>query len=325
MPIYTTFVKPEELQRLYLFQGVQLEPLQEQIDSCNVREIEAGGTLIARGQTNNYLYLLIAGRLRVYLDSMGETLGVIEPGESVGEISIIDKQPTTAHVVAETRCRVLVMSEEVLWSMVSSSHAVSINMLSLLASRLRDSNARLTESQKRERELRYKSAVDSLTGLYNRAWFEGEINERLELAEEIGKTHSILLLDIDNFQKYNEANGQLAGDRALYVMGQTLLNNLRPMDTAVRYGGEEFLALLPETDSDTGIQVAEDLRLMIQEVVVRTVDGKELPGVTVSIGVATQHRGDDVDSLIARAEAALQVAKESGRNNVSVSESGETV
>jgi diguanylate cyclase (GGDEF)-like protein len=315
MPIYTTFVKPEELQRLYLFQGVQL---------CNVREIDAGQTLIARGQTNNYLYLLIAGRLRVYLDSMGETLGVIEAGESVGEISIIDKQPTTAHVVAETRCRVLVMSEEVLWSMVSGSHAVSINMLSLLAGRLRDSNIRLTESQKRERELRYKSAVDSLTGLYNRTWFEGEINERLTLAEEIDKKYSILMLDIDNFQKYNDANGQLAGDRALHAMGQTLLNNLRPMDTAVRYGGEEFLAVLPETDSDTGLQVAEDLRLMIQEVTVRTGDGKELPGVTVSIGVATQDKGDDVDSLIARAEAALQVAKESGRNNVSVSESGET-
>ena len=105
MPTYTTFVKPEELQRLHMFQGVQLEPLQEQLDSCSVREIEAGETLIARGQTNSYLYLLIAGRLRVYLDTMGETLSIIEAGESVGEISIIDKQPTTAHVVAETRCR----------------------------------------------------------------------------------------------------------------------------------------------------------------------------------------------------------------------------
>jgi len=320
MPTYTTFVKPEELQRLHLFQGVQLGPLQEQLDSCNVREIEAGETLIARGQTNSYLYLLLAGRLRVYLDTMGETLSIIEAGESVGEISIIDKQPTTAHVVAETRCRVLVMSEEVLWSMVSGSHAVSINMLSLLAKRLRDSNTRLTDSQTRERELRYKSAVDALTGLYNKSWLEGELGDRLTVAEEIEQTYSILMLDIDDFTGYNEDNGRLAGDRALYGLAQVLLNNLRPMDTAIRYGGEEFLAVLPDTDLDTGIQVAEDLRLMIKEATIRTADGKALPNITVSVGVATQQKGDDAESLIARAKAALHVAEDSGRFNVSVSE-----
>ena len=321
MPTYTTFVKPEELQRLHLFQGVQLEPLQEQLDSCSVRELEAGETLIARGQTNNYLYMLIAGRLRVYLDTMGETLSIIEPGESVGEISIIDKQPTTAHVVAETRCRLLVMSEEVLWSMVSNSHAVSINILSLLAKRLRDTNIRLHESQSRELELRYQSAVDALTGLYNKAWLEGELTDRLTVAEEIEKRFSVLMLDIDDFEKYNEENGHLAGDRALHAIAQTLLNHLRPMDTAIRYSGEEFLAVLPDTDAETGMQVAEDLRLILKETVIRLADGKPLPNVTMSIGVATQHKGDNVDSLIARAAAALKVAKDAGHNNISVGES----
>lgn len=321
MPTYTTFVKPEELQRLHLFQGVSLEPLQEQLDACKVREIEAGEALIARGQTNSYLYMLIAGRLRVYLDTMGETLSIIEPGESIGEISIIDKLPTTAHVVAETRCRLLIMSEEILWSMVSSSHAVAINMLSLLARRLRDTNARLHESQNREIELRYQSAVDPLTGLYNKAWLEGELTDRLTVAEEIEKRFSVLVLDVDDFRQYNDENGHLAGDRALYSIAQALLNNLRPMDTAIRFGGEEFLAVLPDTDGETGMQVAEDLRLIMKDNIIRLSDGKALPHVTVSIGVATQHKGDDADSLIARAQAALQVAKDSGRNNVSVAES----
>ena len=266
--------------------------------------------------------MLIAGRLRVYLYTIGETLSIIEAGESVGEISIIDKQPTTAHVVAETRCRLLVMSEQILWSMVSGSHAVAINMLSLLASRLRESNTRLTESQKRERELRYKSAVDSLTGLYNKSWIEGEMNDRLTVAEEIDQKFSLLMLDIDNFTKYNKDNGQLAGDRALYCVAQVILNNLRPMDTAVRYGAEEFLAVLPDTDADTGLQVAEDLRLMLKEAEIRTVDGKLLPHVTVSVGVATQHKGDTIDDLIDRAAEALEVAEHSGCINISVGEDG---
>ena len=96
------------------------------------------------------------------------------------------------------------------------------------------------------------------------------------------------------------------------------------MDTAIRYGGEEFVAILPETDADTGLQVAEDLRLMMKDVDIRLADGKPLPHVTVSIGVAAQHQGDKPDDLIERAEAALKVAKDSGRNNVSVGESEAT-
>lgn len=317
MQTYTTFVRPEELQRLQLFKGVDLTMLEDQLAACTVREIEAGETLIARGQTNNYLYLLIAGRLRIYLDTMGETLTMLEPGLGVGEISIIDKLPTTAHVVAETRCRLLVIAEEVLWSMVSTSHAVAINMFSLLATRLRDSNTKLAESQERERKLEYKAAIDPLTGLYNQRWLEDELPDRLTVSAEVEQALSVVMLEVDGMPGYRDDNGAEAADRVHYLLAQSLLNDIRPMDTAVHYSENRFLAILPDTDISTAIQVAEDLRLVMKETPIRFADGKPLPSVTVSAGVATVADNESMDSLLQRAQAALSSAQAAGPDTVS--------
>lgn len=317
MKTYTTFVKPEELERLQLFQGVNLDSMEEQLSSCVVREIEAGETLMARGQTNNYFYVLLAGRLRIYLDTMGEALTFIESGESVGEISIIDKQPTSAHVVAETRCRILVINEQTLWSFVSNSHAIAVNLLSLLTARLRDTNAKLTESQEKQRMLEYEATVDPLTGLYNQRWINAEFEGKMTVAREIEQPISVLMIDLDNFNDYNKANGHLAGDQALHVIAQSLLNNLRPMDIAIRYGGEEFLVVLADTDMETAVKVAEDICIIAKGTSIHTPDGKLLPSISVSIGVAAQQDDDDPESLVARATSALDKAKNEGRNCIS--------
>jgi len=317
MQTYTTFVKPEEMGRLQLFNGVSLDSIEEQLASCTVREIEAGETLIARGQVNTYFYVLLAGRLRVYLDTMGETLTFLEAGQSVGELSIIDKQPTSAHVVAETRCRILVISEQTMWSFVSSSHAIAINLLSLLATRLRDTNAKLTESQQKQRQMEYESSVDPLTGLYNERWVENKFPEKLIVASEVEQPLAVLMIDMDKFNDYNKDNGHLAGDRALHAIAQSLLNNIRPMDNAIRYDGEEFLVVLPDTDLDTAIQVAQDICIIAKDTKISTADGKSLPSTTVSIGVTTQQAGDDANMLVTRAQDAVKVAKGMGRNCIS--------
>lgn len=320
MQTYTTFVKPEELERLQLFQGVSLEGLEEQLSSCTVREIEAGETLMARGQTNSFFYILLAGRLRIYLDTMGEALAFIEPGESIGELSIIDKLPTSAHVVAETRCRILVINEQTLWSFVSNSHAIAVNLLSLLTARLRDTNAKLTESQEKQRMLEYKATVDPLTGLYNQRWIEQEFEGKITVGREIEQPIAVLMIDLDNFNQYNKDHGHLAGDQALHMVAQSLLNNLRPMDTAIRYGGEEFLIVLTDTDLETATRVADDVCIIAKNTSIYTSDGKSLPSISVSIGVAAQQDDDDPDSLLARAIAALDKAKGKGRNCISTGE-----
>ncbi len=316
MQTHTTVIRPEDLQRLQLFKGVDLATLEEQLAGCTVREIEAGETLIARGQRNDSLYLLITGRLRIYLDTMGEALTILEPGLGVGEISIIDKLPTTAHVVTETRSRLLVIPETVLWSMVTNSHGVAINMLSLLATRLRDSNSKLAESQERARKLGNIAAIDPLTGLFNQRWVEEELAERITVSREVEQDLSMVLLEADEMDQYVRLYGEDGADRVCYSLAEALLNDIRPVDTAVRLSERQLLALLPDTDISTAIQVAEDLRLVMKQTPVQTVDGYELPSVTVSAGVASVMADDTVESILARLQDALNKIQFGGTDMV---------
>jgi diguanylate cyclase (GGDEF)-like protein len=137
------------------------------------------------------------------------------------------------------------------------------------------------------------------------------------VAREIEQPLSLLMIDVDNFNDYNKDNGHLAADQALHTIGQSLLNNLRPHDTAIRFEGEKFLVILADTDLATAEQVAEDIRIIAKNTSIYTSDGKPLPSVTVSIGVADQRDDDDPESLVSRAMAACDKAKKKGRNCIS--------
>ena len=96
----------------------------------------------------------------------------------------------------------------------------------------------------------------------------------------------VLILDIDHFKNYNDLHGHLGGDVALIAMGNVLKSNLRPYDYAARIGGEEFMVLLPNTQLSDGFKLAERIRLEIEQQTILHADGENMPGITVSIGLA---------------------------------------
>ena len=135
------FPATEELKRLNLFRSVDIEAVQPHLRGCSIRPLQPGETLIEADQPNDRLYLLLSGTLSVHLRTCASPpIVVLGPGETVGELSLIDKQPTSAFVVAQTACRVLVLSEPVMWALVGASHAVSLNLLATLSHRLRYDN-----------------------------------------------------------------------------------------------------------------------------------------------------------------------------------------
>ena len=136
-----SFPTNDELARLHLFRSVDLEAVRSRLRSCPVRRLEPGEILIGADQPNDRLYLLLSGTLSVHLRSPENApLVVLGPGETVGELSLIDKQPTSAFVVAQAASRVLVLSERVMWGLVNASHAISLNLLATLSHRLRYDN-----------------------------------------------------------------------------------------------------------------------------------------------------------------------------------------
>jgi diguanylate cyclase (GGDEF)-like protein len=154
--------------------------------------------------------------------------------------------------------------------------------------------------------------TDGLTGLYNKRYFLRIIDQEIARSSRQNTSFSMLMLDLDFFKAYNDNYGHQAGDALLVEVGRCLINSIRAMDTAFRYGGEEFAILLPATSPDESLTVAERIRKGISQI--------EVPGtgkITASIGISSfPDDGTVSDSIIARSDAALYLAKRTGRNRV---------
>jgi diguanylate cyclase (GGDEF)-like protein/PAS domain S-box-containing protein len=166
-----------------------------------------------------------------------------------------------------------------------------------------------------QRKLADQSVHDPLTGLFNRRYLEETLERELALAEREGHPVSCILADIDHFKRVNDEYGHLAGDEVLRAIGAALRRNARASDINCRYGGEEFLLVLPRMPIENALARAEQLRATIAAAPVRY--GAVQIAVTASFGVAVfPQDGAAVESLIAAADAALYAAKRAGRNRV---------
>jgi diguanylate cyclase (GGDEF)-like protein len=162
---------------------------------------------------------------------------------------------------------------------------------------------------------RLLAKTDGLTGLLNKT----NVYRRLRdlVSDDAHAPLSIFLLDIDHFKQYNDTNGHLPGDELLKRMGAVLRENSREHEVVGRYGGEEFLVVMPNTPTDVALRVADRIRLLVEGTPFENADSQPTGHVTISGGVATAPEdGDDVDTLLRNADAALYKAKRAGRNRV---------
>lgn len=312
----------EELAQLSLFASADLDALEPVLRNCEVQALERGETVIAAGETNRSVYLVLSGELTVHLESeSAPVLARLPAGSTAGEVSLIDGEPASAFVVAARDSRVLVIDEELLFILANTSHAVAYNLLRTLASRVRDGN--LTIRHEREVIERYKwqASVDALTGLFNRHWMATVLARQMERSRVSGEPLALLMVDVDHFKAFNDAHGHVAGDYALRAVANCLRAAVRPTDLLARYGGEEFLVLLPGATLHQAREVAERLRRSVRETPIPHVDGSLLPKVTVSVGVAELPDADEhlaPEGFVERADRALYRAKAAGRDRVAV-------
>ncbi|MBN1242251.1 MAG: diguanylate cyclase [Spirochaetales bacterium] len=174
----------------------------------------------------------------------------------------------------------------------------------------------VTEAVSNERRLAEAASRDGLTGAYNRRWFDRRMEDEFDRARRYGRGPALLILDIDHFKSLNDEEGHQFGDEALKRVAEICRHALRSTDALCRYGGEEFCAVLPETELGQGVALAERLRTSCASSPIAFRGAKR--SLTVSSGVSAWREGDDVTSLVGRADAALYVAKRAGRNRVEV-------
>jgi diguanylate cyclase len=186
-----------------------------------------------------------------------------------------------------------------------------------LEQRLSASKEEINQLQEHLAVVRTESLTDPLTGLANRKHFDESLSHAIEEAAERSEALSLIMTDIDHFKAFNDTWGHLTGDQVLRLVAMSLKQNVKGQDTAARYGGEEFGVILPNTVLRAALTVADHVRraVMSKELMKRST-GQNLGRVTISLGVATLHKGDTAQTLIARADACLYAAKRNGRNRV---------
>ena len=316
MPVPLT---ADKLVELRLFHGESPEALEWLLDIAEIRELQADEVLFYPEQFNDKLYILLRGSLRVELKMEGHPfITDIKPGECVGELSVLDEKPTASYVIADEPSTLLAIEREAIWRLINTSHTVARNLLYLFSSRLRYDNEILSESLLLQRQFEQKALVDSLTGLYNRFWLDQTAIRLVERALTAGTPLGLMLIDADHFKEYNDSHGHQAGDEALRVLAATMKRFLRPDDFAVRYGGEEFLILMPGVEPHEVVEAADRLRHAIAIAVIPGPGDKILPSISVSVGVAFLQQGQSFATLVGEADKALYRAKTDGRNRVVV-------
>ena len=180
----------------------------------------------------------------------------------------------------------------------------------------------LQASRANQEQLERMANIDPLTGLPNRRAIQNRLDEAMAYTRRYGGDLSVLMLDIDHFKRINDEYGHIAGDDVLDKVASFLQTKIRDTDTAGRYGGDEFIIILPKANLPSALVAAERIRKTLAKARMKDLKGNEF-GITVSQGLASYRAGDARSSFIYRADDALNRAKQNGRNRVETVETSE--
>jgi len=314
-----TLVNAEQLAVQQIMRGENKANLDWVLENSSPLQLAAGEVLLNPEQDNNTLYLILDGRVQVRLDWQGhEALAYLGSGHCVGEMSVIEGKRPSAIVVTDEDCQLLAIDKEIVWQLIERSNSLARNLLYVLSSRVRKDNLVIFETRQQQAISEQNSIIDALTHLYNRRWLEKNVPRLISRSQQNSQSFCLLMLDIDHFKKFNDNHGHHAGDAALRLMGEILSENIRPYDSAARYGGEEFIILLPDTTALEARVIAERLREAVSSQSMQHHNGRSLPKLSASIGMAELKQRQDMSMLIEAADAALYRAKHGGRDCVAI-------
>jgi len=307
------------LDSLELFKHVHPDDVHELLQRCDRRDVAAGEQLLSPGAKNEYVFIVLSGSLNVHVGSIETpSLATMEVGACVGEMSIIEDRDPSAYVIAAEDSHLLLIHQTILWEMVDASHDFAKNLLVVLSERVRSHNRVIAESFGEMKKFEHHAKTDALTNLANRhamqQLFPATIKNFVEKHEPV----SMIMIDVDEFKRFNDMFGHIAGDRALSAVSQILKSQFRPRDLLVRYGGDEFAVLLPGATQAQALEIADRARQAVSGTTGDSNDSLIQIPVKISMGVAELAANGDLESLIRAADAALYRAKHAGRNNVSV-------
>ena len=246
-------------------------------------------------------------------------IDIIMPGMSGLELTDLIKKDYDADVIVMTGYSNDYSYEEAIDKGASDFICKPIRFEELLLRLKRVLKERqLTQERARMlKELQEMAITDHLTQLYNSRHFYNQLDIEIDRSRRYDRPLSLLFLDIDFFKQYNDIFGHLEGDNVLIGLGQVIKSCLRTMDTAYRYGGEEFTIILPETSCEEAAIVADRIRTSV-EAECLSPEPEKLATVTISIGITEYFSDERISLFVQRADNAMYISKQKGRNRSTV-------
>lgn len=229
-------------------------------------------------------------------DAYGEALG-----KAINSLGKLDAEQEAKSTIAE--------------ALEQTRHMAALNRA--LEKDLRNSSDEIGRLREDLESLRQEAYTDGLTGIANRKRFDQALRQCVMTAMEDGSALCLMMIDIDYFKQFNDTYGHQIGDEVLRLLAKTLRENVKGQDTPARYGGEEFAIILPNTQLENAMILAEQIRTAISSKKVRNRrTGEDLGQITISIGVSAFVFGESLNQFVGRADGAMYMAKNSGRNRV---------
>ncbi|HUF74982.1 MAG TPA: GGDEF domain-containing protein [Longimicrobiales bacterium] len=251
---------PELLRRVPLFEGLGPEDLQWIAKATHVRSFAAGESIFEIGEPGRSLYILTAGNVQVLHpnEPTSYQLARLGPGDFLGEMAVLNDSPRSATARAIGAVQALVLEKGDFRQLVLERPDVSLKLLEAMAQRIRKADEQISG-------LSTEAVRDRLTGLHNRLAFQERLEDEAARVRRYGGSFSIILVDLHDFAKVNEQQGQAVGDQILRWIGRLLNEHTRASDIPFRFEEDTFTILCPWTSAEVAGQVAKRLVALVAE------------------------------------------------------------
>lgn len=314
------------LENVEIFSDLTVDELKRIARQLHVHTMEKNQVLFREGDSGSEMFIVESGKLGISVKTEdGSDLDITEfgPGDFFGEMSVFEQEARSATCYTKSASRLLSLHDESLLNLIDKNPQTAMKimqrMLTITRSRLDNTGSFLSDMVQWGEAARKRSITDELTGFYNRRYLDESLPSLVSNAEESNSPLAVCMLDLDHFRTINEEISHEVGDMAIQAAVGILEDVLLPTDIVVRYGGDEFVIIMP----DTNVEDAESRAWKVCHGVAAldVLSGYEcsIKRVTTSIGLAAvPGHGVTSKAVSEAADKALYQAKESGRNRVVV-------
>ncbi len=280
--------------------------------------------LFNHGDVDRRLFIVLKGKIIVsnkMPDGSEKIIDEISDGNFFGEMSLFENAPRSADCFAENNSHIITIDENQFDQVINNYPELAIHMmykiLNITTSRFTERSKFLSEIVQYGEKARKRTITDELTGAYNRRFLDDAFFEHFNYAKNHKSCLTIVMIDVDYFRDINNEFGQSVGDSVLKEIVVLIKKYLTENDILARYGGDEFVILLPDMNADSALKIVEKIRCSCEELSLSHVDPQLQNTISLSMGLASFPEHSLIPSdLRAKVDESLYKAKENGRNRV---------